>query len=440
MASDKDHDEDEEGFKPRWTTSPAEPTEAVRIIGPQDEPPLRFASDDDVLPHWTEPPTGEMPRTHEDDLGWTSTASAPVWRDERGGHDDTHLADLTGDLPIVERTDRPAGADPFLDDDVPVTVAVGAAGATPAAPLTAGRRVTTINTLGAPSSRSSTVAGDEGFTPTRGTGGRNLPVAVGVGVAIAGVFLALAHFGAKYLVALVVVVLGLASAELYDAMRKAGYQPAALVGIVACAGLPIAAYNRGAAGIAPVLFLAIAATLVWFLMSGGLEHGPMPNASATLFGVAYIGVLGSHAGLLLRNQHGVSALVTLAFATMAYDVFGLFVGSGLGRSPLLRWVSPNKTVEGLLGGIFGVFLVVALFKVGEIKPWNDRIIHTVQFAIVIAVAAPLGDLAESMLKRSLGVKDMGDLLPGHGGVLDRFDAYLFVLPAVYYLGEVLRVY
>ena len=76
---------------------------------------------------------------------------------------------------------------------------------------------------------------------------------------------------------------------------------------------------------------------------------------------------------------------------------------------------------------------------GKLHPWSDRTVHWSSSPSSSAIAAPLGDLAESMLKRSLGVKDMGDLLPGHGGVLDRFDAFLFVLPATYYLGLVLNV-
>ena len=188
-----EHDDDEAGVEPRWTASPGEPTEAVRIIGPEDEPPLRFASGDEAMPHWTEPPTGEMPRTHGDDLGWTSSAASPVWRDDRGGHDDLDLSALTGDLPIVERTDRAPGADPFLDDDH-VTVQVGGSSSAPAVPAPApspGRRVRSMSS-GGQGPRQAAPTAEEGFTPTRGTGGRNLPVAVGVGVVIVGVFLALA--------------------------------------------------------------------------------------------------------------------------------------------------------------------------------------------------------------------------------------------------------
>jgi phosphatidate cytidylyltransferase len=180
--------------------------------------------------------------------------------------------------------------------------------------------------------------------------------------------------------------------------------------------------------------------MLWLLTSGTLDSAPMPNASATLLGVFYVGFLGAHAALILREPDGVGTITTVAVAVVAYDVFGLLIGSATGRSPLIRWVSPNKTVEGLFGGVVGVF--VSLFILcgpGGLNPWSGRTVHWIQLAVVIAIAAPLGDLVESMLKRSLGVKDMGDLLPGHGGVLDRFDAFLFVLPATYYLGLVLNV-
>jgi phosphatidate cytidylyltransferase len=99
--------------------------------------------------------------------------------------------------------------------------------------------------------------------------------------------------------------------------------------------------------------------------------------------------------------------------------------------------SPNKTLEGLVGGWIGAILVAAVV-LGWIAPWDEiGIGEKAMFGVVAALAATLGDLCESLLKRDLGVKDMGTLLPGHGGVLDRFDALLFVLPATYYAARIL---
>ncbi len=113
----------------------------------------------------------------------------------------------------------------------------------------------------------------------------------------------------------------------------------------------------------------------------------------------------------------------------------MFVGSSAGRTPLVAWISPNKTIEGLAGGMLAAFLVwcwspSSACTRGEATAAAWR---AVELGAIVAVAAPLGDLAESMLKRNLDIKDIGTVLPGHGGVLDRFDAFLFVLPAVYYL-------
>ncbi len=128
-------------------------------------------------------------------------------------------------------------------------------------------------------------------------------------------------------------------------------------------------------------------------------------------------------------------LVGLAVCTVAYDVCGYAAGRRFGRRPLTR-VSPNKTVEGLVAGMAGsLFFAVAV--VAMITPW-DRL-SALALGAVVAVLAPLGDLCESMIKRDLGVKDLGGLLPGHGGVLDRFDAILFCLPAVYYLVRLLEL-
>ena len=108
----------------------------------------------------------------------------------------------------------------------------------------------------------------------------------------------------------------------------------------------------------------------------------------------------------------------------------LLVGSAFGRHPLAPSVSPNKTWEGLLGGAVAAVLV-AVIVVHFIHPWT--ISKALVLGIVVAVVAPIGDISQSMIKRHLGVKDMGRLMPGHGGILDRVDGLLFVLPATYFV-------
>ena len=137
------------------------------------------------------------------------------------------------------------------------------------------------------------------------------------------------------------------------------------------------------------------------------------------------------------------ALVSLAaiIVTIGYDVGAFFAGRSFGRTPLTS-VSPNKTVEGLFGGaVASLIVAVVVFGMLEvIAPFGDKaagggFTAAVLLGLVGAIVAPLGDLGESLIKRDLGIKDMGSILPGHGGFLDRFDALLFVLPAVYYLAE-----
>ena len=146
---------------------------------------------------------------------------------------------------------------------------------------------------------------------------------------------------------------------------------------------------------------------------------------------------GTGTALELRPTFGIGILTVFmrvegrVIGVIANDIGGLFVGASVGKTPLREWVSPNKTIEGAIGG--AIATLVALVVVGsQNRTWNSMG-EWIALAIVISVMAPIGDLVESMFKRNLDVKDFGTLIKGHGGVLDRFDGFLFALPAVYYL-------
>jgi len=149
-----------------------------------------------------------------------------------------------------------------------------------------------------------------------------------------------------------------------------------------------------------------------------------------------VGFLGSFASLVLRvpEVRGVGLLLGAVSATAAHDIGAYLVGKYMGKTPLAPELSPNKTFEGLVGGVLSS-VFVSLLVVRAIGPWDAG--KAFWLGVVVAIAAPLGDLCESMIKRDLGVKDMGKILPGHGGILDRVDALLFVIPATYYLARVL---
>jgi phosphatidate cytidylyltransferase len=164
----------------------------------------------------------------------------------------------------------------------------------------------------------------------------------------------------------------------------------------------------------------------------------VPNIGVTVLTVGYVAVFGSFAALLLRSPHGTGLLIAALLGPIFYDIAGLFIGRSMGRSPLSS-ASPNKTVEGTIGGMVAAFLVTWIVVGGVIgsgiTPFNSGG-HALVLGLVLAGLAPLADLCESMLKRDLGVKDMGTILPGHGGVLDRFDSVLVALPATYYVALV----
>jgi len=231
-----------------------------------------------------------------------------------------------------------------------------------------------------------------------------------------------------------------AAGEAYGALRSAGYRPATLLGLVGTVALLVGAYTKGPEAVPLVLVVLVAFSFVWYLF--GVDHSPpLAGVASTVLVAAWISLMGAFGALLLApsafpHRHGVAFLLGAIIATVANDVGALAFGAWLGRHPLAPRVSPNKTWEGLIGGTV-VSVVVSIGLVGAMHPWTAS--SAAVLGVVVSIVAPIGDLSESLLKRDLRVKDMGRLLPGHGGVLDRIDAMLFVLPATYYLVRVLKL-
>ena len=432
--------------EPRYGDRPAEPEgprPALRFpLAEQsdptevEKPPLAGSSAGVSLPHWTEPATGEVPRilgddpepsSDKDDLeAWSAFANqAPRWREEGADFDHLDIASLGDDEPRMGALDetRAPVSDLFsFDEPEPEPVPEPEP-----APASTTRQIRTGGHMGIP-----------GLGPRVG-GDRNLPVAVGVGVAFVAVAALLSTLGPGVMMVLVTGVIVIAGAEFFDALRKIGYSPATLLALVATGSIVLAAYWRGESAYPLIFFLLVVFGLLWYLVGGTVEHATT-NLGVTLLGVLWIGALGGFAALLLRwpNDNGIPMLWAAVLPTVAYDVGGLFVGGSWGRSPLAPTISPNKTIEGLLGGAAAA-IVVSLVIVTRFDVWNDWL-DAAKLGLVVAVAAPLGDLCESLIKRDLGVKDLGTTLPGHGGVIDRFDALLFVLPSVYYLARLLDLH
>jgi phosphatidate cytidylyltransferase len=267
--------------------------------------------------------------------------------------------------------------------------------------------------------------------PVGPKGGAEVVTRVVTGVLIAGGCLLALNAGRAPAVGLVAVVVGLGVMELCHALRS--HRPAVVIALGGSLALLVGAYRSGEAAFPLVIGVVAVATLLWFLTPLG-KGRPVPGVASTFLVFGYVGVLGGFAGLLLHFPNGVGLLLGLAVCSVSYDVCGFFAGSRLGRHKLAPAVSPNKTVEGLVAGMAGS-MFFSFLVVGQITPWGH--LSALALGAVVAVMAPLGDLCESLLKRDLGVKDLGGLFPGHGGVLDRFDAILFALPTVYYLVKVL---
>ncbi len=266
-------------------------------------------------------------------------------------------------------------------------------------------------------------------------------VAVGSGVVLG--IVALACFAAGTVATMVIasIVVLLATAEAYAAFRRSHYHPATLLGLVAVLSLMIEAYNKGAAALPLVTVLVVAGSFAWYLARVEPAAEPVTGITSTVFVYVWVGVLGSFTALLLDpnvfpDRHGIAFVLAAAIVTVADEVASLLVGSAMGRHPLAPSISPNKSWEGLIGGALAAILASVVI-VHFIHPWT--VSKALIYGIVVAVVAPFGDLCQSMIKRNLGIKDMGRLLPGHGGVLDRVDGLLFVMPATYFVVKALNL-
>ncbi|MBL7684995.1 MAG: phosphatidate cytidylyltransferase [Deltaproteobacteria bacterium] len=176
--------------------------------------------------------------------------------------------------------------------------------------------------------------------------------------------------------------------------------------------------------------LILVITFIYYLFC---EHDlsiVLYQVSLTVFGCVYIACFFSYTGLIRHLEHGVFWIFLLAGATFMADTSAYLAGHLFGRHKLAPRVSPGKTIEGMIGGILGSIL--AAFICRFIFRSDYPAFHCITIGTLIGIVGPIGDLSESLIKRSVGVKDSGNLIPGHGGILDRVDALLFTSPLVYY--------
>jgi phosphatidate cytidylyltransferase len=213
--------------------------------------------------------------------------------------------------------------------------------------------------------------------------------------------------------------------ELYGMYSR--LHPARLAGLVALAGLLAAAYYGGPP---QVLLAAVAALPVVFVLTLAQPRFGIGGLAITLLGVWWIGLALAHAVMLRGLPHGEGIVIDVLVGTFLGDTGAYLGGRLFGRRPLAPSVSPGKTVEGLVSGMFCA--IVAVWLAGRYQEWLPGT-HALVLGAGVALAGPLGDLFESFLKRQAGIKDSGGLFGAHGGALDRLDGVLFTAVVGYYI-------
>ncbi|MFM8265986.1 MAG: phosphatidate cytidylyltransferase [Acidimicrobiia bacterium] len=428
---------------------------AVKFADSDDSSPAISVNQADTakLPHWSDAPTGESPRFGVQPRDTTRDTTIPPAPPPVSRPAPTGRIRIGSD-PTDPRARRPSDTHPTMRERTGEHRRPATGGER--RPATSGERTAEQRRLAADRSprrpagdrpsqvrRARPERSDSGTQPRPVGSDRNLGSAVIVGVVLAVLFIATSFVSPAAVMALVVVVLGLAALEFFThVMARAGGTPI-VVGVVACVAAPLATYYMSHTAMAMVVAFAFVAGAISVIGSGGDHSRAVESLGSLMLGVVYVGLLGSYAAMVLRMSTLSSALPNVGTDTLLIAVLGIaandigayFVGSAIGRTKLNEAISPNKTVEGVIGGTIATFVVVVVVGM-QSDTWNS-LTEWLILAAVVSFMAPIGDLLESVLKRSLGVKDFGTLLKGHGGVLDRFDGVLVSLPAIYFLAVTL---
>ncbi len=220
----------------------------------------------------------------------------------------------------------------------------------------------------------------------------------------------------------------LAGLEFYHMMRQGGFRPAPAIGLALLVLLLLDAFNPNWRIARPAIVLAIILAFVWHLLQKD-DTTPTASWALTVTGGLYLGwFLGHFVLLRARPDDGLSWTAIAFLTTWISDTGAYFVGLAIGRHKLWPRISPQKTWEGSVGGlvtgVLGTMLIACLI---DVPLW-----HGAAVGALIPIITPFGDFAVSMIKRQVGVKDSGSLIPGHGGMLDRLDSLLFSAVVVYY--------
>ena len=272
-------------------------------------------------------------------------------------------------------------------------------------------------------------------------GERDVPAAFMTGVVLAGLSVGALLIGTGAFAILAIAIVLVAQGELFGVMVKHRYQPATAVGLVSGVMMMAGAYYHGEPGLLAMFALGTIATFLWF-MTVPLAHRSnlLLNIGLTIFNMAWIPLLGGYLVALLRvgvGNQGKTLVISVIALTFIYDTAAFLFGSIWGGTwvarPLAPNTSPKKSWEGFVGALLVTLIVAMVLMPSLVDVFTDHKLDAALLGIVVGLAATFGDLAESLVKRDMGIKDMGSILPGHGGFLDRIDSLLFVAPAAFFV-------
>lgn len=253
--------------------------------------------------------------------------------------------------------------------------------------------------------------------------GRNLPAAIVVGLTLGGLILATVWSPWRWLF---VIVIALASAvgtiEVVQALRTLGARPTLAPLLLGGTAMIVVAYRYGATELYLAFAITVLGCLVWRIGEPGI--GAFRDLSASVFTAAYVPFLLGFAALMTAASNGPARITACVATVVASDTGGYVAGVLFGKHPMAPSISPKKSWEGFAGSALFCMVAGAIFFA---TLFDASPLLGVVFGLGMVSSATLGDLGESMIKRDIGIKDMGNLLPGHGGLMDRLDS---ILPSI----------
>ena len=252
-----------------------------------------------------------------------------------------------------------------------------------------------------------------------GRAGRDLRAALGVAFGLGALIIGSLVVWRGAFVGLVIAAILVGVVELTRALRAGAFRAPMVPLLVGAVAMLVLAWSRGPTGLVTGFLATVLAVLLWRLADG--PAGYLRDAASGVLVALYVPLLAGFAVLLVVPDDGVARVLAFIITVVGSDVGGYVAGVLFGKHPMAPSISPKKSWEGMAGSVLAcVAIGVLLFTLTFHQPWWGGVI----FGVAMATSATIGDLGESLIKRSLGIKDMGNLLPGHGGLMDRLDSLL----------------